>query len=138
MAKINGYLITRGADARIKDTGYLDGLTAYRGLIQDSSISGWLLAGRFHTRNIKNQTLGAQAYVIPNYYSDLYKRIIVIPHTVNLGSISTDQTFKIQVWNANKNAVKLLSVSVVGGEGIELVGPTSGTFNALALKKWTN
>lgn len=26
---------------------------------------------------------------------------------------------------------------MVGGEGIELNGPTSGTFNALALKKWT-
>lgn len=137
MAKINGYLITRGADARIKDTGYLDGLTAYRGANSRLVNQRLVISGQIHACNIKNQTLGAQAYVIPNYYSDLYKRIIVIPHTVNLGSISTDQTFKIQVWNANKSAVKLLSVSVIGGEGIELVGPTSGTFNALALKKWT-
>ena len=137
MAKINGYLITRGAGARIKDTGYLDGLTAYRGANSRLVNQRLVISGQIHARNIKNQTLGAHAYVIPNYYSDLYKRIIVIPHTVNLGSISTDQTFKIQVWNANKSAVKLLSVSVVGGDGIELVGPTSGTFNALALKKWT-
>lgn len=137
MAKINGYLITRGAGARIKDTGYLDGLTAYRGANSRLVNQRLVIRGQIRARNIKNQTLGAHAYVIPNYYSDLYKRIIVIPHTVNLGSISTDQTFKVQVWNANKSAVKLLSVSVVGGEGIELVGPTSGTFNALALKKWT-
>ncbi|WP_109083213.1 phage tail protein [Aggregatibacter kilianii] len=137
MAKINGYQITRGAGARIKDTGYLDGLTAYRGANSRLVNQRLVISGQIRPRNIKNQTLGAQAYVIPNYYSDLYKRIIVIPHTVNLGSISTDQTFHVQVWNANKSAVKLLSVSVVGGEGIDLVGPTSGTFNALALKKWT-
>ena len=137
MAKINGYKISLGAPAQIKDTAYLDGLVTYRGANSRLVAQNAITDGQIHVRNIKNQTLGAQAYVIPNYYSDLYKRIIVIPHTVNLGSISTDQTFKIQVWNANKSAVKLLSVSVVGGEGIELVGPTSGTFNALALKKWT-
>ena len=137
MAKINGYKISLGAPAQIKDTAYLDGLVTYRGANSRLVAQNAITDGQIHVRNIKNQTLGAQAYVIPNYYSDLYKCIIVIPHTVNLGSISTDQTFKIQVWNANKSAVKLLSVSVVGGEGIELVGPTSGTFNALALKKWT-
>lgn len=137
MAKINGYKISSGATVQIKDTGYLDGLVTYRGANSRLVAQNAIANGQIHARNIKNQTLGAQAYVIPNYYSDLYKRIIVIPHTVNLGSISTDQTFKVQVWNANKSAVKLLSVSVVGGEGIELVGPTSGTFNALALKKWT-
>jgi len=137
MAKINGYKISGGATAQIKDTAYLDGLVTYRGANSRLVAQNAITDGQIHARNIKNQTLGTQAYVIPNYYSDLYKRIIVIPHTVNLGSISTDQTFKIQVWNANKSAVKLLSVSVVGGEGIELVGPTSGTFNALALKKWT-
>nr|DAJ68790.1 MAG TPA: hypothetical protein [Caudoviricetes sp.] len=137
MAKINGYHITRGAGAHIKDTGYLDGLVMYRGANSRLVAKNAITNGQIYARNIKNQTLGAQAYVIPNYYSDLYKRIIVIPHTVNLGAISTDQTFKVQVWNANKSAVKLLSVSVVGGDGIELNGPTSGTFNALALKKWT-
>ena len=137
MAKINGYHITRGAGAHIKDTGYLDGLVMYRGANSRLVAKNAITNGQIYARNIKNQTLGAQAYVIPNYYSDLYKRIIVIPHTVNLGSISTDQTFKVQVWNANKSAVKLLSVSVVGGDGIELNGPTSGTFNALAFKKWT-
>lgn len=137
MAKINGYKIIRCNSAQIKDTAYLDGLVTYRGANSRFVAQHAITSGQIRQRNIKNQTLGAQAYVIPNYYSDLYKRIIVIPHTVNLGSISTDQTFKIQVWNANKSAVKLLSVSVVGGEGIELVGPTSGTFNALSLKKWT-
>ncbi|WP_233118069.1 phage tail protein [Aggregatibacter actinomycetemcomitans] len=137
MAKINGYKISGGATAQIKDTAYLDGLVTYRGADSRLVAQHAITAGQIQARNVKNQTLGAQAYVIPNYYSDLYKRIIVIPHIVNLGSISTDQTFRVQVWNANKSAVKLLSVSVVGGEGIELVGPTSGTFNALALKKWT-
>ncbi|QOF67447.1 phage tail protein [Actinobacillus sp. GY-402] len=137
MAVINGYHIPTIAVGKIKDTGYLDALVTYRGADSRLLNLGVTTAGKITARHIQNQTLGAQAYVIPNYYSDLYRRIIVIPHTVSLGSISTDQTFSVQVWNANKSAVKLLSVSVVGGEGITLDGPTSGTFNALALKKWT-
>lgn len=77
------------------------------------------------------------AYVIPNYYDTLYNRIWVIPPVVNLGSISTDQTFTAKVWNAFKSAATLQSVTVVGGEGITLTGQNEGVFKPLALKSWT-
>lgn len=77
------------------------------------------------------------AYIIPNYYDTLYNRIWVIPPVVNLGAISTDQTFTAKVWNAFKSAVTLQSVTVVGGEGITLTGQNEGVFNPLALKSWT-
>lgn len=134
MANHDGYFLSRLTAGAVL---FKTGLVTYRS-------DKWRLKAPLKIRSanfIKNVdadvTRQSAGYITPNYYTDLYSRIYVIPHIVNLGSISTDQTFKIQVWNANKSAVKLLSVSVVGGEGIELVGPTSGTFNALALKKWT-
>ena len=134
MANHDGYFLSRLTAGAVL---FKAGLVTYRS-------DKWRLKAPLKIRSanfIQNVeadvTRQSAGYIAPNYYTDLYSRIYVIPHIVNLGSISTDQTFKIQVWNANKSAVKLLSVSVVGGEGIELVGPTSGTFNALALKKWT-
>ncbi|ANF69915.1 phage tail protein [[Haemophilus] ducreyi] len=138
MADITAFKARKGQSGALKDTGYLDGLTTYRGA--DKRILApprKLLAGELTNGIQADLTQPTRAHIVRNYYVDLYSRIYVIPHIVNLGSISTEQTFSVQVWNANKSAVKLLSVSVVGGEGIELNGPTSGTFNALALKKWT-
>ncbi|AKO30309.1 phage tail protein [[Haemophilus] ducreyi] len=138
MADITAFKARKGQSGALKDTGYLDGLTTYRGA--DKRILApprKLLAGELTNGIQADLTQPTRAHIARNYYVDLYSRIYVIPHIVNLGSISTEQTFSVQVWNANKSAVKLLSVSVVGGEGIELNGPTSGTFNALALKKWT-
>ena len=138
MAKINGYKLTTGPVGRLKDTGYLDGLIAYRGADLRLLRVGKLHRARLNPHRHQNPTQGAKAYVVPNYYADLYKRILVIPHLVNLGSISTEQRFDVQVWNANREAVKLQSVSIEGGEGIEFNGPANPvTFNGLALKKWS-
>lgn len=80
---------------------------------------------------------GAQGYVVPNYYSDLYRRIIVIPHLVDLGAISTEQTVVVHVWNANKKAVQLTAKQVTNNEGITLTGPTlPKKLQALALSRW--
>ncbi|WP_233115154.1 phage tail protein [Aggregatibacter actinomycetemcomitans] len=134
MAAHQGYFLTKlNAGTALFKTG----LVTYRS-------DKWRIKAPFKVYNahfIGNQeadvTHQSGGYITPNFYLDLYRRILVIPHTVNLGAISTDQTFNVQVWNANRSAVKLLSVSVVGGEGIKLEGPTSGIFNPLALKKWT-
>ncbi|WP_233116418.1 phage tail protein [Aggregatibacter actinomycetemcomitans] len=134
MAAHQGYFLTRlTAGTALFKTG----LVTYRS-------DKWRIKAPFKVYNahfIGNQeadvTRQSGGYITPNFYLDLYRRILVIPHTVNLGAISTDQTFNVQVWNANRSAVKLLSVSVAGGEGIKLEGPTSGIFNPLALKKWT-
>ncbi|WP_249852898.1 hypothetical protein [Aggregatibacter actinomycetemcomitans] len=134
MAAHQGYFLTKlNAGTALFKTG----LVTYRS-------DKWRIKAPFKVYNahfIGNQeadvTHQSGGYITPNFYLDLYRRIVVIPHTVNLGAISTDQTFNVQIWNANRSAVKLLSVSVVGGEGIKLEGPTSGIFNPLALKKWT-
>ena len=134
MANHDGYFLSRLTAGAVL---FKAGLVTYRSDKWRLKAPLKILAANFIQNVDSDVTHQSAGYIAPNYYTDLYSRIYVIPHIVNLGSISTDQTFKIQVWNANKSAVKLLSVSVVGGEGIELVGPTSGTFNALALKKWT-
>lgn len=138
MADITAYKITTGQSAKLKDTGYLDRLITYRGA--DSRIlqaPRKLTSGKLTQGKGLDLSQATRAYIVPNYYADLYKRIIVIPHLVNLGSISTEQSFSVQIWNANRETVKLLSVTVDGGEGITLSGPTPpATFNGLALKKW--
>lgn len=138
MANINAFKVITGKPGAVKDTGYLDSLVTYRGANSRiiSSPRG-LINGTVTAGIPLDLVQPARAHIVPNYYGDLYKRIFVIPHTVNLGAIATEQAFDVQVWNANKSAVKLLSISIIGGEGITLKGIKSGTFNALALKKWT-
>ncbi|EJS83081.1 hypothetical protein AAUPMC_21451, partial [Pasteurella multocida subsp. multocida str. Anand1_cattle] len=51
-----------------------------------------------------------KSYIVPNYYKTLYSRVYVIPHIVNLGAMSTEQIFDVQVWNANRHAVNLTLV----------------------------
>ncbi|OOF65122.1 phage tail protein [Rodentibacter sp. Ppn85] len=137
MADITAFKVKTGATAQLKDTGYLDRLFTHRGANQRLlRPPARLQTGKLTPGLQPDLTQPTQAHIVANYYADLYKRIIVIPHTVNLGAISTEQVFNVQVWNANRSAVKLLSVSVTGGEGIELIGIKSGTFNALSLKKW--
>ncbi|EHK90597.1 hypothetical protein [Aggregatibacter actinomycetemcomitans] len=137
MADITAHKVKTGKSGALKDTGYLDRLVTHRG--PDARILAHpriLINGKISPGVQIDLTQSMRAHVVPNFYADLYKRIFVIPHLVNLGSISTEQHFSVQVWNANRTAVKLLSVTSNGGEGIRLSGVSAGTFNALALKKW--
>jgi hypothetical protein len=137
MADINAYNVITGQAGKLKDTGYLDSMVTHRG--PDARIltrPGGILNGAVSAGAQTDLTQATRAYVVPNFYADLHKRIFVIPHLVNLGSISTEQRFSARVWNANRAAVKLLSVTLDGGEGVRLSGVNTGTFNALALKKW--
>ncbi|WP_233117245.1 phage tail protein [Aggregatibacter actinomycetemcomitans] len=134
MAAHQGYFLTKlNAGTALFKTG----LVTYRSDKWRIKTPFKVYSAHFIGNQEADVTRQSGGYITPNFYLDLYRRILVIPHTVNLGAISTDQTFNVQVWNANRSAVKLLSVSVVGGEGIKLEGPTSGIFNPLALKKWT-
>ncbi|WP_233113225.1 phage tail protein [Aggregatibacter actinomycetemcomitans] len=134
MAAHQGYFLTKlNAGTALFKTG----LVTYRSDKWRIKTPFKVYSAHFIGNQEADVTRQSGGYITPNFYLDLYRRILVIPHTVNLGAISTDQTFNVQVWNANRSAVKLLSVSVVGGEGIKLEGPTSGIFKPLALKKWT-
>lgn len=88
----------------------------------------------------QQRTLSTQlnGYVVPNYYADLYQRVIVLPSAVDLGAIASEQVITVQLWNANKKAVLLTSSSLSQAEGITLNGPKlPHKLQALALSKWT-
>ncbi|AAP95142.1 hypothetical protein [[Haemophilus] ducreyi] len=98
MADITAFKARKGQSGALKDTGYLDGLTTYRGA--DKRILApprKLLAGELTNGIQADLTQPTRAHIARNYYVDLYSRIYVIPHIVNLGSISTEQTFSVQV-----------------------------------------
>ena len=138
MANINGYIATSGKSISCKDTGYLDRLPIYKGGARIAPNLLPVTAGTLAQGKLLDLAQPAQAYIVPNYYSDLYSRVLVIPHTVNLGSISTEQVFDVHVWNANRHTVNLTRVDIQDGEGITLTGSqTPLTLRALALKKWT-
>lgn len=76
-------------------------------------------------------------YIVPNYYKDLYNQIIVIPHFVALGTIATEQVFKVAVWNAYKHPVKLTSIKLTDAEGIDIIGKKPPyRFQSTALIEW--
>ncbi|WGE65573.1 phage tail protein [Actinobacillus equuli subsp. equuli] len=138
MANISGYIATSGKSISCKDTGYLDRLPIYRGEARIAARLMPTISGKLQQGKLLDLAQPAQAYIVPNYYSDLYSRVLVIPHTVNLGSISTEQVFDVHVWNANRHSINLTKVDIQDGEGITLAGSqTPLTLRALALKKWT-
>ncbi len=138
MANINGYIATSGKGISCKDTGYLDRLPIYKGRARIAPHLLPVAAGTLAQGKLLDLAQPAQAYIVPNYYNDLYSRVLVIPYTVNLGSISTEQVLDIHVWNANRHSVNLTKVDIQDGEGITLTGSQMPlTLRALALKKWT-
>ena len=89
-----------------------------------------------HTVRDLHESVGT--YIPLNYYSDLYRRVLVIPHTINLGAISTEQVLTVQVWNANRKAIHLSSVKVSNGEGITIQAVAiPKKVQALAITTWT-
>ncbi|AFI46407.1 Uncharacterised protein [Pasteurella multocida] len=135
MATIKGYKVTH------QGTGYgsfLVGLTTYRAATQRIIKSKAVQYGTKGATVKQNLTKSTKAYIVPNYYKTLYSRVYVIPHIVNLGSISIEQIFNVQVWNANRHAVNLTSLQTRDAEGIEFNGAAAPLkFHSLALKKWT-
>ncbi|HHE3721134.1 TPA: phage tail protein [Pasteurella multocida] len=135
MTTIKGYKVTH------QGTGYgsfLVGLTTYRAATQRIIKSKAVQYGAKGATVKQNLTKSTKAYIVPNYYKTLYSRVYVIPHIVNLGSISTEQIFDVQVWNANRHAVNLTSLQTRDAEGIEFNGAKAPLkFHSLALKKWT-
>lgn len=135
MANINGYKVTHQG---IGYGSFLVGLTTYRSatprIIKQMAIKRGAL-GLAIKQDLHKTT---HAYIVPNYYKTLYSRVYVIPHIVNLGSISIEQIFDVQVWNANRHAVNLTSLQTRDAEGIEFNGAKAPLkFHSLALKKWT-
>ncbi|MDO4698288.1 MAG: phage tail protein [Pasteurellaceae bacterium] len=88
----------------------------------------------YHRQDLRQ---GARGSVIPNFYDDLYRQVIVMPRYVDLGSISTDQTVVVYVWNANRKPVQILGKQLANDEGVTLTGPIlPKKVLPLALTRW--
>lgn len=60
-------------------------------------------------------------HIDKSYYDYLYGRILILPSLVDVGNILTDQTYKVEVWNANSRSVTLNRIDESGTEGMSLV-----------------
>ncbi|MCH9691038.1 MAG: hypothetical protein K0U59_03060 [Gammaproteobacteria bacterium] len=60
---------------------------------------------------------------VPSYFEDYYFRIHVRPNRINLGSLASEQSRNIEVWNAYLTANTLSAIEVEGGEGMTLLEP---------------
>jgi hypothetical protein len=67
-----------------------------------------------------------------------YFRIHVLPLRIDLGNLVTNQVRYVRLWNAFLQRQNLTSVSLQGGEGIDLTGPGTPPlpFAPLQLRQW--
>ena len=138
MAERVGYLTPVTADGdRLQDTVYLDRLTTYRAADVRLVLTPQVTVGAIRDTGLWDASVPKNGFISPNYYAEFYNRVYAIPKLVNLGAISTEQVFTVQVWNADDTAAHLQSITVQNGEGVEIIGESSTTFASLALKKWT-
>ena len=126
------------AIARLTDTGYLDGLVTHRAAWPRIYPTAVPIEGRVVGGGKQNVRAVKRGSLSPTYYDDLYRGVHVIPPVLNVGAISTNQHYGVQIWHAWRySSANLRAVTVTGGEGISVTGPaTPSRFVPLALKKW--
>ena len=122
MTQINGYIIP---NQRIGAGNYWVGLDTYRAALPRLRPPPITARGKLAGRIALTIAQPARGYIVPSYYADLYNRVMVIPQLINAGAVSTEQRYAVQIWNAYKHSANLQSVTISGGEGIILSGPTT-------------
>jgi len=60
---------------------------------------------------------------VPSYFEDYYFRVHLLPGRINLGSLASEQSRTIEVWNARLTPNTLASITATGAEGMTLTGP---------------
>ena len=60
---------------------------------------------------------------VPSYFEDYYFRVHLLPGRINLGSLASEQSRTIEVWNARLTPNTLASLTATGAEGMTLIGP---------------
>lgn len=66
-----------------------------------------------------------QGAVLENYFRDFYNTIHVDPASIDVGSLLSQQTVELRVWNAFLVPVHVSSIDTLGFEGIALTMPAS-------------
>ncbi|WNY75977.1 phage tail protein [Pasteurella multocida] len=136
MAKIQGYITTRAYPALQTPTQPFS-LLVDVARDKSMSLSQKATTAKITQRYVPNLTQQARTYFIPNYYGDLYRKVRVIPHSIELGAIASEQVITVQVWNANRHAIQLTSSTISQNEGIVLIGPLlPHKQQGLAISQW--
>ena len=60
---------------------------------------------------------------VPSYFEDYYFRVHLLPGRINLGSLASEQSRTIEVWNARLTPNNLASITATGADGMTLTGP---------------
>lgn len=80
----------------------------------------------------------ASGYLPDNFLWHFYDRMIAIPESLDLGSISSEQAVRVHLWNATFRTQTLRSVLVSGREGMDLAGTgLPRDMNRLGMLTWT-
>jgi len=65
-------------------------------------------------------------YITDPIYSDWYNRIRLNPSYINVGTLTIDKVYDVEVWNADLYNSRILNnLGLVNIDGIEIEGPTS-------------
>ncbi len=60
---------------------------------------------------------------LPSYFDDYYFRVHLRPTRFDLGSLASEQSRTVEVWNARLTPNRLASIVATGAEGMTLTGP---------------
>lgn len=64
------------------------------------------------------------AMQVPSYFEDYYFRVHLLPNRISLGSLASEQSRTIEVWNAYLTSKTLTEIQIQNGEGMSLLGPS--------------
>ncbi len=71
----------------------------------------------------RGQRENVLSYPAKSYKNDYYYRVHIIPQKINVGILTDEKTYNIELWNAWFNDKTLNSVSHEGVDGVEIISP---------------
>lgn len=76
-----------------------------------------------HVQPLVSAHWNIDGFLTPHYKQDYYYRIHVTPADINMGSVLSEQTKEVSIWNAWETTKSLSAISSVGSSGITLSPP---------------
>lgn len=139
MNAVKGYLAPQTWVGFKNETGYLKEMAWYRGeTYRVLNLAAGAVIPQVARGGTDNHPITRGVYVVPNYYAEMYNRVVVQPQNIELGNMSSPQGLVVNVWNAFRHAVTLRAVSIDGDDGVRMQSEKYPLkFNALAMKKFT-
>lgn len=133
---MSAYIPARPSLMRLPDIRIFSSRTE-RGTTRLYHITG-VFSGSVSSPLPRPVTAAAAGYLPDNFLWHFYDRMIAIPESLDLGSISSEQVVRVHLWNATFRSQTLRSVLVSGREGITLSGTVlPRAMNRLGMLTWT-